>query len=76
MTDTLRNGVPIRPQVGLYRWKTLPPQRVGDEAIIDVYGGERRVQLLRGTGRKRWLVEVRGLKRWLRAEARRKIAAL
>ena len=75
---TLRNGVPINVQSGCYELMfKLLPQRIGDETLIwDPVLGERRVILLRGIGRRKYLVDCTELRRYLRAESRAKIAAL
>lgn len=77
--ETLRNGVPLDVQLEPYEFEATPPLpiRVGDECVIRTERhGSVRVILLRGTGRKRWLVKVSTLKRYLREDARRRIDAV
>ena len=76
--QTLRNGIPLN--VRHYGYTTLnlvPPYRVGDEArILDPYTGEHHVILLRGLGRRKYLVDVKQLRRYTRAQAKAQIAVL
>jgi hypothetical protein len=76
MSETLRNGIPLAVQTGPYAFEGAPPLRVGDEARIFTLRGSFHVILLRGTGRKRWLVNAATLRRYLREDARQKFAAL
>lgn len=72
---SLLNGVPLNVHNEMYEFVSLPPTRTGDEALIAVPSRTRpvRVVLLRGTGRKRWLVESRTLRKYLRADADRRM---
>lgn len=77
MTETLMNGIPLDPRVEPYEFITNPPFRTGDEALIRTPSRrEVHVIWLRGTRRKRWLVEVPTLKAYIAEDQRRKIAAL
>lgn len=77
MHGELMNGLPLDVRSEGYVFETLRPQRVGDEAVIVTDAGCRvHVQLLRGKGRKRFLVDVLMLKIALREDGDRKMIAL
>lgn len=74
--ETLRNGVPLDVQHDRYEFYYARPQRVGDQTVIVTESrGMVEVILLRGIGRKRWLVECETLRKYLKADARAKIHA-
>ena len=73
---TLMNGIPLAVQAEPYAFESTPPLRVGDEARICTPRGVFHVVLLRGTGRKRWLVNARTLRQYLREDARLKLREL
>lgn len=64
-TATLMNGLPLDNRGPGYTFFSNPPRRLGDEALIlDAQGKKHHVIWLRGpTGRKHWLVDVKGLRK-------------
>ena len=64
-TPGLMNGLPLVDMGANYVFLSLPPRRLGDEALIlDAQGKKRHVIWLRGpSGRKQWLVDVKGLRK-------------
>jgi hypothetical protein len=70
---TLANGIPLLVQNEPYSFEGPPPLRRGDEATIRTAYGLVHVILLKGQGRKRWLVACAPLRRYLREDARLKL---
>jgi hypothetical protein len=64
VSETLRNGIPLDVRTEDYSFDTMPPQLTGHETRIRTPDGKvHRVILLRGTRRKKWLVDVAQLRR-------------
>ena len=77
--ETLRNGIPLDVRRGRYSIQgSCLPLRVGDEALIFDHDTQRteHVILLRGHGRKKFLVRVHTLREYLDEYNRQQIASV
>ena len=74
--ETLRNGIPLDVRHGRYTIQGNRPLRVGDEVLIFDHYTQRweHVVLLRGHGRKKFLVRVHTLREYIDEHNRQQIA--